>query len=283
MGMMARQANKGLPMRSAAWTVALATLALAACQREPAPQESASPTATPSASATPEPTPTPPAPSPSPTLALPVKPTPDVPLTPADTASALPAIALPPRDDCAALPGWSAFATRLAAAVKARDAAALAALSSPDVTLDYGGGHGPAQLQKRLAAPAGAAIWADLARILPLGCAVQGDLVVMPWFFWNVPDEVDPGMTMLVTGQGVPLRAKPTDTAPEVDRLDWSLVTIATSPSYNPAARYTAVITGKPQRKGWIETARLRSLLARRIIAERKGDDWHISALVAGD
>lgn len=283
MGMMARQADKGLPMRSAAWTVALASLALAACQREPAPQESASPTATPSASATPEPTPTPPAPSPSPTLALPVKPTPDVPLTPADTASALPAIALPPRDDCAALPGWSAFATRLAAAVKARDAAALAALSSPDVTLDYGGGHGPAQLQKRLAAPAGAAIWADLARILPLGCAVQGDLVVMPWFFWNVPDEVDPGMTMLVTGQGVPLRAKPSDTAPEVDRLDWSLVTIATSPSYNPAARYTAVITGKPQRKGWIETARLRSLLARRIIAERKGDDWHISALVAGD
>lgn len=283
MGMMARQANKGLPMRSAAWTVALASLALAACQREPAPQESASPTATPSASATPEPTPTPPAPSPSPTLALPVKPTPDVPLTPADTASALPAIALAPRDDCAALPGWSAFATRLAAAVKARDAAALAALSSPDVTLDYGGGHGPAQLQKRLAAPAGAAIWADLARILPLGCAVQGDLVVMPWFFWNVPDEVDPGMTMLVTGQGVPLRAKPSDTAPEVDRLDWSLVTIATSPSYNPAARYTAVITGKPQRKGWIETARLRSLLARRIIAERKGDDWHISALVAGD
>ncbi|WP_156306624.1 hypothetical protein [Novosphingobium sp. AAP1] len=270
-------------MRSAAWTVALASLALAACQREPAPQESASPTATPSASATPEPTPTPPAPSPSPTLALPVKPTPDVPLTPADTASALPAIALPPRDDCAALPGWSAFATRLAAAVKARDAAALAALSSPDVTLDYGGGHGPAQLQKRLAAPAGAAIWADLARILPLGCAVQGDLVVMPWFFWNVPDEVDPGMTMLVTGQGVPLRAKPSDTAPEVDKLDWSLVTIATSPSYNPAARYTAVITGKPQRKGWIETARLRSLLARRIIAERKGDDWHISALVAGD
>ncbi|MFD2780911.1 hypothetical protein ACFS32_07005 [Novosphingobium pokkalii] len=43
------------------------------------------------------------------------------------------------------------------------------------------------------------------------------------------------------------------------------------------------MITGKPQRKGWIETARLRSLLARRVIAERKGEDWRISALVAGD
>lgn len=258
-------------------------LALAACQRQPTPQESDSPSATPSAQPTPEPAPSVPEPSPSPTLALPVKPTPEAPMTPADTAAALPAIALPPRDDCAALPGWSAFAARLAAAVKARDAAALAALSSPDVTLDYGGGHGPAELQKRLSAPAGQAVWTDLARILPLGCAVQGDLVVLPWFFWNVPDEVDPGMTMLVTGQGVPLRAKPSDTAEEVDKLDWSLVTIATTPAYNPAARYTAVITGKPQRKGYIETARLRSLLARRIIAERKGEDWRISALVAGD
>jgi hypothetical protein len=43
------------------------------------------------------------------------------------------------------------------------------------------------------------------------------------------------------------------------------------------------VITGKPQRKGWIETTRLRSLLARRVIAERKGDQWKLSAIVAGD
>ncbi|MFD2780913.1 hypothetical protein ACFS32_07015 [Novosphingobium pokkalii] len=128
-------------------------LALTACQREPAPQGSDSPTA--SAAATPEPTPEPSAvePSPTPTLALPVKPTPEAPMTPADTAAALPALALPPRDDCAALPGWSAFAAKLATAVKTRDAAALAALSSPDVTLDYGGGHGPAELQKRLSAP----------------------------------------------------------------------------------------------------------------------------------
>ncbi|MFD2780912.1 hypothetical protein ACFS32_07010 [Novosphingobium pokkalii] len=41
-------------------------------------------------------------------------------------------------------------------------------------------------------------------------------------------------MTMLVTGQGVPLRAKPSDTAPEVDRLDWALVTIATDPPSIP-------------------------------------------------
>lgn len=259
-----------------------APLALAACQSEKAPEPEPS-TATPAPETAQPPVPQTPAPepSPSPTLSLPVKPS----ATPvaADTASALPALALPPRDDCAALPGWSAFHARLAAAIKDRDAATLAALSSADVTLDYGGGHGPAELQKRMASPTGAAVWADLARILPLGCAVEGNLAVLPWFFWNVPDEVDPGMTMLVTGQDVPLRAKPSDSAAQVARLDWSLVTIAAPPGFDPAARYTAVVTGKPQRKGWIETSRLRSLLARRIIAERKGDQWFISALVAGD
>lgn len=259
-------------------------LALAACERkpEPAPSESHFPVAAPSADAQPSAEPEA-LPSATPTLSLPVKPTPEPEFTAADTASALPAMALPPRDDCTALPGWSAFRGKLEQAVQARDGAALAALSSPDVTLDYGGGHGPAQLQKRLSAPTGAAIWTDLARIMPLGCAVEKDLVVMPWFFWNVPEEVDPGMTMLVTGEGVPLRAKASDKAEEIDRLDWSLVSLAPRPGFDPAARYTAVITGKPQRKGWIETAKLRSLLARRIIAERKSGEWKISALVAGD
>jgi hypothetical protein len=268
-------------LRLGSMAVLAASVALAGCKRQPEPEASASATAAPLPSATPEPVPSEAEPSPSPTLSLPVKPTPEAPMTPADTAAALPAIALPPRDDCTGLPGWNAFAAQLSSAVKSRDAAALAALSSPDVTLDYGGGHGPAELQKRLASPGGQAVWTDLSRILPLGCAVQGGLVVLPWFFWNVPEDVDPGMTMLVTGQGVPLRAKPSDTAEEVDKLDWSLVTLG--PNFNPAARYTAVITGKPQRKGWIETTRLRSLLARRVIAERKGDQWRISAIVAGD
>lgn len=272
----------------AAVLAAMLVPALSGCSGDKSPDNA--PSATPSASPTPAPSPsaTPPEeiePSAAaiPTLATPVAPPAKPDLVAADTASALPAMALPPRDDCNALPGWTAFRAKLGTAIKARDAAGLAALSSPDVTLDYGGGHGPAELQKRLAAPAGAAVWSDLARILPLGCAVEGDLVVLPWFFWNVPEEVDPGMTMLVTGAGVPLRAGPSAHAAELDKLDWALVSLAPRPGFDPAARYTAVITGKPQRKGWIETASLRSLLARRVIVERKGGNWAISALVAGD
>lgn len=243
--------------------------ALAGCSPDKAAEDGStqeSPSAVPGPSSAPEPS---------------ARPAPSPPFVAADTASALPAMTLPPRDDCAGQPGWAEFRARLAAAVATRDAQALADLSARDVTLDYGGGHGPASLRKQLSAPSGAAIWADLARIMPLGCAIDGQMATMPWFFAHLPETVDPGMTMLVTGQGVPLRARPSDTAPQVARLDWALVSLA--PGFNPAARYAAVITGRPQRKGWVAMESLRSLLARRILAERTGDGWRIAAVIAGD
>lgn len=264
------------PGRTRATALSLALCAaLAGCGPDKTTEDGStqeSPSAVPGPSSAPEA-----AASPEPSA----RPAPSPPFVAADTASALPAMALPPRDDCAGQPGWPEFRARLAAAVATRDAQALADLSARDVTLDYGGGHGPASLRKQLSAPSGAAIWADLARIMPLGCAIDGQMATMPWFFAHLPETVDPGMTMLVTGSGVPLRARPSDTAPEVARLDWALVSLA--PGFNPAARYAAVITGRPQRKGWVAMDSLRSLLARRILAERTGDGWRIAAVIAGD
>ncbi|MES2303315.1 MAG: hypothetical protein V4521_14770, partial [Pseudomonadota bacterium] len=58
-----------------------------------------------------------------------------------------------PRDDCSAAPGWPAFRQSLAAAVRDKDADAIAALAAPDITLDYGGGSGTDELKKRQDAP----------------------------------------------------------------------------------------------------------------------------------
>jgi hypothetical protein len=60
-------------------------------------------------------------------------------------------------------------------------------------------------------------------------------------------------------------------------------VTIASPPGFDPKARYTRVTTQGAGAKGYIATSELRSLLARRLIAERKGGAWKISALVSGD
>ncbi|MCW1382460.1 hypothetical protein OLX02_06465 [Novosphingobium sp. KCTC 2891] len=246
-----------------------ALLALTACDRpDAAPTRRAAPS--PTARAVPAPSPAPAEPVPAPSVA------------PASVPSEAPAPArYAPRDECAAQPGWPAFRARLGDAVKARDGAALAALAAQDVTLDYGGGHGRDELASRLVDPAtGAALWADLARILPLGCAARDELAVMPWYFWNVPEDLDPGTAMLATGPSVPLRQRPAPDAPDVAALSWEMVTLA--PGFDPAARFTQVETADG-RKGYVETASLRSVLARRIIAERKDGEWRVTAVVAGD
>ena len=192
-----------------------------------------------------------------------------------------PEIAFAPHDECAARPGWKAFRDKLGSAVSSRNAAALAALADRNVKLDYGGGAGRPELLRRLRRPA-SGLWHDLATILPLGCSVEGGLAALPWYFWRIPNSVDPANTMLVTGEAVPLRAAPRPAARTIAALDWPMV-VLTGKSFDPTARFTRVRTRAGGRDGFVETRHLRSLLARRIIAEQNADEWRITAIVAGD
>jgi hypothetical protein len=189
-------------------------------------------------------------------------------------------VAFAPRDECAASPGWKAFRDRLGAAVASKNAAALAALADSNVKLDYGGGAGRAELIRRLRQSGG--LWRDLATILPMGCSVEGGLAALPWFFWRIPNSVDPTTTMLVMGDAVPLRALPKASARIVASLNWPMVELI-GKSFDPAAPFARVRTRANGQDGYVETRHLRSLLARRIIAERKDDEWRITAIVAGD
>ena len=225
-------------------------------------------------------------------VAIPPSPAPSDTSTPAPVAGAKPLlpggktpppppeIAFTPRDECAALPGWKAFRDKLGSAVASKNADALAALADRNVKLDYGGGAGRAELIRRLRQPAG--LWRDLATILPLGCSVEGGLVALPWFFWRIPLSVDPTTTMLVMGGAVPLRAASKANARTVASLNWPMV-VLTAKSFEPAARFTRVRTRASGQDGYVETRALRSLLARRIIAEHVGDAWRITAIVTGD
>lgn len=292
-----------------------ALLAVAACNRqaptaqpahdtpgaapvEPAQGPASGPDATPATSA---------APLPAASLAIPIDPSaavgPGDAETAADDASAsapVPAASPPvpatspsattapvaeqrfaPRDDCAALPGWPAFRAKLAKAVAGKDAAALAALAVPAIKLDYGGGAGREELRRRLADPK-RDTWRELARILPLGCAVADGIVAMPWYFWNLPPDADAYSAMLVTGDAVPLRARPAPDARTLATLDWSMVTVSAG-RFDPAARYTPVHTRAGKLDGYVLTEKLRSVLSWRLIAERQGGEWKLTAFISGD
>lgn len=278
-------------MRGWRWALVVAlAVAVAGCRDRPAEKQSAAhPTAKrravpPASSPRVDPTlrsPLDPAPAPAPSFSVaPGSATPSAAAAPSSAANASARLeSYPPRDECARLPGFPAFRAKLFAAVQARDSAALVALADPVIHLDFGGGAGADEFRRRLDT-ADTPLWDELAALGTLGCAADKGVATLPWIFARVPAAVDPYRTMLVTGAGVPLRAKSGAAAAVVRRLDWSLVEVS-GQGFDAKAPFTAVLAGGTP--GFVATARLRSIVGYRLIADRSGGEWRISAFVAGD
>lgn len=189
-------------------------------------------------------------------------------------------VSYPPRDECAKLPGFAAFRDKLAAAAKAKDAEALVTLADPKINLDFGGGAGPEELRKRLGDPKGE-LWRAIGALSGLGCAVDGGVATQPWIFARLPEGYDDASTALYgTGQSLPLRAEPSSNARLLARLTWPLVELE-GPAGDKAAFDKVRLSDGTV--GYMETAKLRSLLDYRLIADRQGGAWKITALIAGD
>lgn len=189
-----------------------------------------------------------------------------------------------PRDECSGQPGWTRFSGRLQAAVKARDAAALAALANPAVKLDFGGGAGRATLIERLTdAKRGPQLWAALDALAGLGCGFDRDsgIAVLPWFFQQDLSPQDPFEVMLAAGPAVPLRSGAAPDSEPLARLSWVLVKPAAP--LVPGARQVRVTTLDSKLSGHVAAQDLRSQLDYRLIATRGPDGWRIDAFVAGD
>ena len=185
-----------------------------------------------------------------------------------------------PQDDCRDVAGAEAFRAQLAAAIKSRDADRLAALAAPDVKLDFGGGSGTAELRARLVRDE--VLWDELTDLMALGCGVneQGGITI-PWYAaQDFGDAVDPGMAMLVTGEGVPLRADTQGSGPDVETVSWDIVTLVGG--LEPNARFQNVKT-RDGTVGYIASDKLRSLLDYRLIASSRDGKWSFTSLVAGD
>lgn len=195
------------------------------------------------------------------------------------------AASYPPRDECADLPGWAEFRVKLEAAVAGRDVAALAALTAPDVKLDFGGGFGVKELKKRLADKE-YRLWDEIAAVMPLGCSAspaegQAKSASMPWIFERSPQDVDPYAAMLVLGPSVPAYAKESTASTVIGTLDWALVTVETYPEQGKPLAKVTLPDGKSS--GFVETAKLRSIIDYRLQATRMKQGWMIDALIAGD
>ena len=204
----------------------------------------------------------------------------------ADTETALDSLVTPrqpgsyaPRDECGGLPSARGFREALAAAVEKRDAEAIAAMAIEDVRLDFGGGHGRTQLLAKLRENDGE-LMRELGELLPLGCAAtEGGGLTIPWYFAQNFGDVDTYAAMLATGSDVPLHAAADSSSEVKQRLSWELVTLDDGLHAGQPFQQVTTVDGA---KGFMPTAKLRSLLDYRLLAIRQADGWKITAILAG-
>ena len=184
-----------------------------------------------------------------------------------------------PRDTCAEVEGAEQFRARLAVAIEARDAAALAALAAEDVKLDFGGGAGKAELRSRLEDEE-LGLWDELDALMTLGCSAnaQGGITI-PWFFDQNMGERDPYFSMLIMGEDVPVLERADAASRRVGAVSWDLAEIA---SLNPESAFQQVELADGT-VGYVASDKLRSLIDYRLVASSRNGRWRITSFVAGD
>ena len=184
-----------------------------------------------------------------------------------------------PQDTCGKLEGAGLFRRQLAAAIEARDADVLAALSAEDVKLDFGGGAGRAELRARLG-DRSAGLWEELDALMALGCSAneQGGITI-PWYFDQDMGAVDPFETWLVTGEDVPVYASLGEDSKPVASISWDLVTLAQVEPNQPRQQ----VTLPDDMTGYVATDKLRFLIDYRLVASSRNGRWRITSFLAGD
>lgn len=184
-----------------------------------------------------------------------------------------------PQDECASLPGFAAFRSAIFAAVEAKDTQAMLDLAHPGIELDFGGGAGLDEFERRL--DADDMLWTELADLNGMGCASDSrDETVMPWVFerWTGPE--DPFAAMLANGEGIAIRAEPRGSAPIVGRRSYSMVELA---GHEGATDGFYEILLPDGRTGYVAEQSLRPVLGYRIYARRGPGGWMIESFLAGD
>ena len=187
---------------------------------------------------------------------------------------------LPPIDQCQTEPSLVAFREALGDAAKKRDVEALLRLTIDDVQTDFGGGSGKAEFTRhwRLDRPDQSGLWTELAAILGLGCTLDGSTAVIPSLSEPM-DSLDAFETYVAIIPGSPLRREPREDSGAVAKLDWHLLTLK-SATVDRRWFHVQLADG---RSGYVRADEVRSPIDYRLVAERRGKRWLITAFVAGD
>jgi hypothetical protein len=179
-------------------------------------------------------------------------------------------------DEAAKDPSFASYRDQLLAAVRARDAKTVLALSDPNIRTSFGGDGGRAALEQALKEE----VWAELEQILSLGGSFREGMFWAPYVYSAWPESQDAFETLAVIGDDVPLRESADASAPAIATLSRDLVTRASPPGEGGAWTKVKTADGKT---GFVESKSLRSPVGYRAGFFKTKDGWRMNAWVAGD
>jgi hypothetical protein len=179
-------------------------------------------------------------------------------------------------DEASKDPSFAAYREQLVAAVRARDAKTLLALSNPKIRTSFGSDGGAVELKRVLKED----LWRELEQILGLGGTFREGMFWAPYVYSAWPESHDAFETLAVVADDVPLRASPDANAPAIATLSRDLVTRASEPRQDGAWEKIATADGK---SGFVESKFVRSPVDYRAGFVKTPNGWRMNALVAGD
>ena len=199
------------------------------------------------------------------------------------TAGLAQRVAVLPLDEAVRDPEFFVFRARLQAAVARQDTTAILRVIAPDILNGFGddGGRDEFREQWGLAHPGRSHLWATLGFVLALGGRFLGDTAFSaPYVFEGTPG--DGFETLAVLGGNVLVRARPSVRSAAIDTLSFEAVARWRDGSAASAPGWEPVRTSKG-RTGWVPAHYLRSPIDYRAGFVRRGGEWWLRTLVAGD
>jgi len=195
----------------------------------------------------------------------------------ASPAHALPR-RLPPIEQCKSEASFIQFRARLTQIVAKRDRTSLLALLAPDVLVNFGGATGRNAFAEQWSFDTTeyGNVWDQLATMLKMGCARDGGSRIIPSLSMQVGQDFDEEWVVTLPGAAI-FKAAGEELA-HSEILPWTVATVT--------SRASDTMTGvklPDGRDGLIPDDRLYEPAGYRMIVEKRGGKWMITAFVAGD
>ena len=186
---------------------------------------------------------------------------------------------LPPVEQCASEAGFEEFRARLKDVVARQDEQALLAMLAEDVEVNFGGDHGPVLFAAnwKFDEAGESHVWAEMEEALAQGCAKSGDYLVAPSFVAQFPAQLDAFETLILP-PGAQLRSASGEASAEKGPMDWDLARVL-----DGAGETWVEVKLVDGRTGFVRWDQTVNPLDYRLVFEKRGETWVITAFVAGD